>query len=139
MLRLLRELQRLQDFGFSIQNRDYDLTIEFAGPGGSPFEGKMLKLQLQLSPRFPFEPPSAAFLTPVCHPNIDDQGKICMDLLKLPPAGVWKPTVDLVSVVLAVKHLLAEPNLDSPLLPSIARLYREDYAAYCQLVQEKLK
>jgi len=35
--------------------------------------------------RYPFEPPSVQFLTPVHHPNIDAAGRICLDLLNLPP------------------------------------------------------
>lgn len=31
------------------------------------------------------EPPNCQFLTRVYHPNIDDQGRICLDILKKPP------------------------------------------------------
>ncbi|ROL23531.1 Ubiquitin-conjugating enzyme E2 T, partial [Anabarilius grahami] len=35
--------------------------------------------------RYPFEPPKTRFLTPICHPNIDNAGRICLDALILPP------------------------------------------------------
>ncbi|KAF9334828.1 Ubiquitin-conjugating enzyme E2 T [Podila minutissima] len=34
---------------------------------------------------YPMEPPNCQFLTRVYHPNIDDQGRICLDVLKKPP------------------------------------------------------
>lgn len=35
--------------------------------------------------RYPVEPPKIVFATPVYHPNIDTQGRICCDLLNMPP------------------------------------------------------
>lgn len=69
--------------------------------------------------RYPFEPPIAAFTTAIYHPNVDREGRICLDLLKLPPKGTWRPTVSLISLLTAIKLLLAEPNADDPLVPEI--------------------
>lgn len=49
--------------------------------------------------RYPFEPPKMRFLTPIYHPNIDNAGRICLDVLKLPPkvsnkASFWNPRMN---------------------------------------------
>ena len=60
--------------------------LEITGPEDSPYENGVFELELTLSNRYPFEPPKLQFITPIYHPNIDSTGRICLDLLKMPPA-----------------------------------------------------
>ena len=50
------------------------------------------------------------FATKVYHPNIDTAGRICLDLLKVPPKGSWKPNLNLALVLKSIRLLLSEPN-----------------------------
>ena len=73
------------------------------------------------APRYPFEPPLARFLTPVYHPNIDTAGRICLDVLKMPPKGAWKPSLNVSTVLASIQQLLGEPNPDDALMHDIVR------------------
>jgi ubiquitin-conjugating enzyme E2 T len=55
------------------------------------------------------------FITPIYHPNIDEAGRICADILKMPPAGNWVPALNLSTVLLALSGLMSEPNPEDPL------------------------
>lgn len=100
------------------------LSINIIGPHGSPYEGALFELELEIPDRYPFVPPRLKFITPVYHPNIDTQGRICMDLLKMPPNGGWKPTISLENLVVAAQSLLGNPNPDDPLMIEIAEEYK---------------
>ncbi|KAI8614238.1 ubiquitin-conjugating enzyme/RWD-like protein [Chytriomyces sp. MP71] len=93
----------------------YAFTVEIEGPEGSPYEGGLFRLAALLGDRYPFEPPKVVFKTRIYHPNIDSSGRICSDVLKLPPKGCWSPKMNLNAVFGAMRMLMAEPNPDDPL------------------------
>ncbi|XP_038676320.1 ubiquitin-conjugating enzyme E2 T isoform X3 [Scyliorhinus canicula] len=62
-----------------------DLRAQILGSVDSPYEGGIFNLEIVVPERYPFEPPKIRFLTPIYHPNIDTAGRICLDILKLPP------------------------------------------------------
>jgi ubiquitin-conjugating enzyme E2 T len=95
-----------------------------------PYGASVLRVSMVLSATFPFTPPLVMFADAVHHPNIDGTGNICLDVLKLPPAGAWKPSLSLATVLRAVRELLAEPNLDDPLRTDVAHQYLVDQDAY---------
>lgn len=102
------------------------IRAQITGPEGSPFEGGIFLLTVNVTGRYPFEPPRCRFLTPLYHPNIDSGGRICLDTLKTPPAGSWSPAVSLPSLLLSIRSLMAEPNPDDGLVPEISDLYKRN-------------
>jgi ubiquitin-conjugating enzyme E2 T len=63
------------------------------------------------------------FVTPIYHPNIDEAGRICADILKMPPLGSWKPALNLSTVLMALSGLMSDPNPDDPLEIDIVSIY----------------
>jgi len=66
----------------------------------------------------------------VYHPNVDDSGRICLDALKPPPQGSWKPSLNLCSILMAIRLLLSEPNFNDPLMSEIAQEYQMNRASF---------
>jgi len=116
-----------------------NLEAVIQGPEGSPYEGGVFRLKIEIIPRYPFEPPKIRFVQPIYHPNIDDKGRICLDTLKLPPSGSWKPSVHLGTLLSMLRLLLEEPNPDDPLVPEIASLFKHDRRSFNENAQKWTK
>lgn len=139
--RIKRELAKLNlkpPPGISISQKGdslCELEAVILGPENTPYENGTFHLDIIIPDNYPFSPPSIKFTTKVYHPNIDDTGRICMDLIKMPPRGGWKPTISIEGLLIAVRMLLQNPNPDDPLMIEVAEEYR-----HCRKVfEEKAK
>jgi ubiquitin-conjugating enzyme E2 C len=60
------------------------------------------------------------FETSCFHPNVDEQGNICLDILR----EKWSATYDVLSILLSIQSLLADPNIASALNHQAADLWK---------------
>ncbi|KAM1162039.1 hypothetical protein PS2_001107 [Malus domestica] len=98
-------------------------TIE--GGKGTMYEGFSYKLSLRFPLDYPFKPPQVKFETMCFHPNVDQFGNICLDILQ----DKWSSAYDCRTILLSIQSLLGEPNPESPLNSYAAALWsnKEDY------------
>ncbi len=102
------------------------------GPQGTPYEGGVFSLSINFNQNYPFKPPAVKFTTKVYHPNIDESGNICLDILR----QAWSPALTVSKVLLSISSLLTEPNPKDPLVPAAAREYENNRAKYEMTARE---
>ena len=99
---------------------NWDATI--IGPTETPYEGGIFYLKMFFPPDYPFKPPKITFTTKIYHPNINNIGDICLDILK----DQWSPALNVSKILLSICSLLADPNPNDPLSPEIAVIYKQN-------------
>ncbi|VDD82511.1 unnamed protein product [Mesocestoides corti] len=100
--------------------RFFHVVVE--GPKDSPYEGGFFKLQLFLPEDYPMSAPKCLFTTKIYHPNIDNLGRICLDILK----DRWSPALQIRTVLLSIQSLLSTPNFDDPLATDVASHFKSN-------------
>ena len=102
------------------------------GPTKTPYESGIFHLDISIPATYPFKAPKVKFITKVYHPNINNRGDICLDILK----NQWSPALQIEQVLLSICSLLQDPNPDDPLDPDAAKLYKDDLEKYKTIVRE---
>ncbi|KDN36390.1 putative ubiquitin-conjugating enzyme E2 [Tilletiaria anomala UBC 951] len=152
--RQLQELRKHPVDGFSAGLKDesnlYEWEIMIIGPNDTLYEGGFLRAELIFPPEYPLLPPKMKFLTKMWHPNIYDDGTVCISILHAPGADQygyedagerWMPVHSVESILLSVISLLSsdKPNTDSPANVDAAKQVREDFPGYKKKVRRLVR
>ncbi|QLG73908.1 hypothetical protein HG535_0F04200 [Zygotorulaspora mrakii] len=103
------------------------LKGSFQGPPGTPYEGGIFLVDIEVPMEYPFKPPKMKFDTKVYHPNISSvTGAICLDILK----NAWSPVITLKSALISLQALLQSPEPNDPQDAEVAQHYLRDRESF---------
>ncbi|CAF3260173.1 unnamed protein product [Rotaria sp. Silwood2] len=130
--RVSKELDELKKS--SLDNFNVFLTQEnllfwkviMKGPDGTPYAGYYWLLSVEFSSDFPFQPPNIRFITPIYHCNINDDGRICHEILQ----SKWTHQTSMRVVFQEILDLIRDPNPDYALSAVIGAQYKSNHLDY---------
>ncbi|KAI0470627.1 NEDD8-conjugating enzyme UBC12 [Xylariaceae sp. FL0804] len=80
-------------------------------PDEGVYTGGLFTFTFAMSASYPHEPPKVRCQQKIYHPNIDLEGKVCLNILR----EDWKPVLNLNAVIVGLQFLFLEPNAADPL------------------------
>jgi len=143
----------LAGFRFEVGDDLFTWTVWFSGPADTLYYPGQYKGQLTFPQDFPFKPPEFRILSSFWHPNVYDDGKVCISILHAPGTDEmntietasmrWTPVQSIDKVCISIVSLLGEPDPSEAGAPANVEAlsqYRKDRKAFearCKANAEK--
>jgi len=117
-------------------------NVLLLGPSDTIFEGGIFKCELIFPKEYPNKPPDFRFIDNLFHPNIYNDGKVCISILHegIDEYGYeniserWNPSQSVNTILMSIISMLPEPNFESPANVDASKLWKENYAEYKRII-----
>ena len=135
-----RNMRRARGYMFcanpvKAQGRLNIMQWECGFPGVGVYGDGYFRLHLFFKQTYPFTPPVAQFVFPVYHPNVYDNGTVCLDLL----TTKWKPSLGVERILYALQQLLVAPNTRSPANKAAGDEYERNRERFAKKVHTNIR
>merc|ERR1712093_817310 len=124
----------MNDYEVTLVNDNMqEFYVRFKGPEETPFQGGLWKVHVELPDQYPYKSPSIGFVNRIFHPNIDESGSVCLDVIN----QTWSPMFDMINIFeVFLPQLLRYPNPTDPLNGEAAALLMREPKNYEAKVKE---
>ncbi|KAI9796175.1 MAG: hypothetical protein M1835_004581 [Candelina submexicana] len=126
---------------------DWTVALIVVNPE-SLYYGGYFKAKMTFPKNYPYSPPEFRFLRPIFHPNIYEDGRLCISILHAPgddemsgetAAERWSPAQRVESVLISILSLLDDAEVSSPANVDAGVMLRKNPADFKAKVTEDVE
>ncbi|KAG0233236.1 Ubiquitin-conjugating enzyme E2 G2 [Actinomortierella wolfii] len=130
------------------ENNFFEWEALIEGPADTPYEGGIFTATLSFPKDYPLSPPVMKFTCPMYHPNIYQDGTVCISILHAPgddpnmyesSSERWSPVQSIEKILLSVLSMLAEPNDESGANIDASKMWRTDRKQFDAIVRQTIR
>jgi len=92
------------------------------GPDDTPYAKGTFHFTVVFPDNFPFKPPAVTFLTKIYHPGFNEEGHICLQVLR----DEWKPAISMSAVFKSIRDKIGKPDPDDPFDTDVAAVLKNE-------------
>ncbi|EME46650.1 hypothetical protein DOTSEDRAFT_149035 [Dothistroma septosporum NZE10] len=137
-----RQLKKMQKEGIPgiscglVDNNvfEWEIMLMLDEDGDNLYGGGIFRARMTFSQQHPISPPKLKFETPIFHPNVYENGEVCISILHEgedqygyeSAAERWSPVQTPETILLSVISMLSSPNDESPANIEAGKMWREN-------------
>ena len=136
----------VEGFSAGLKNDDnpFEWEIMIMGPTETPYEGGFFQAEMRFPNDYPNHPPTLRFISEFWHPNVYDDGRVCISILHAPGEDAfgyesaserWLPVHTVESILISVLSMISSPNDESPANLDAAKQLRENKDEFIKRVR----
>ncbi|KAJ4836434.1 CAAX prenyl protease [Turnera subulata] len=110
---------------------NFEVTIK---PDEGYYIGGKFVFSFEVPSIYPHEAPKVVSKTKVYHPNIDLEGKVCLNILR----EDWKPVLNISTVIYGLVYLFMHPNPEDPLNSDAAGVMKDSPETFKSIVEKSI-
>lgn len=130
----LDELDKSINITFPDKNNIKHFHIRIT-PEQGIWKGGVFDFSFKIDEEWPHKAPNIKAITRIWHPNISENGEVCLSMLK----ESYNPTISIGNLIAGLQFLFCEPNPQSPLNNDAALQMRQDQQAFEAKVKDYIQ
>ena len=140
--RLQREFQEMQTNGvksfegLKVDESNFYVWEGLITPEKPPYNKGAFRIQITFPRDYPFKPPTVLFKTKIYHPNIDENGQVCLGIIS---TENWKPATRVEAVISGLVKLINDPEHEHPQRADIAEEFDKNKKKFMKSAEEHTK